>query len=54
MLAHRRAADRKPASQLGHWRGAITQQLKDAAADWLAERIKDLVSILVTHRQRLL
>jgi hypothetical protein len=54
VLAHRRATDRQPAGQVGHRRRAVAQQFKDATADWLAQRIKDLVSMLVTHKQRLL
>lgn len=54
MLAHRRATDRQPAGQFGHRRWAVAQQFKDATANWLAQRIKDLVSVLVTHQQRLL
>jgi hypothetical protein len=54
VLAYRRPADRQSACQLSHGRRAVAQQFKDAAADWLAERIKDLVSLLVTHKQPLL
>jgi hypothetical protein len=54
VLADRRAPHRQPLGQLPDRDRPIAQQLKDAPANGLPQRIENGIRSLVTHKQRLL